>query len=208
MNREVLPDHVIDRSEQEAVLDQPDPLYPNGHRNLTMIKLLLELGLRVSELVELNSQDVDTSRGTLTVTGEHPVHHREFLLSDRLLHLIRGWRERQKAGWLRQQSSRRKEAVPEPLFTELSGDPLTESNVRDLVADSLKNAGIAPSGMHNVLRYTFATELYLDIGDIDRVHQVLGHTEGFVTVTETRNPVHGGPDIEDTKPHSSPGASS
>lgn len=189
MKHDELPSHVLDRSEQIALLDQPEAVYPVGHRNLTVLTLLLELGLRISEVVKLTWDNFDDSTKTLTITTGHPVQHREFLLSEHLLHLLRNWQKRQRAGWMKSQVPAG-DAPPDQLFTELSGTYISDSYVQSLVEESLEDAGIERSFSPNVLRHTFATELYLETGDIERVHCMLGNTHEFTTVLETRVPVH------------------
>jgi integrase/recombinase XerD len=197
MTQNELCSHVLDPAEQIALLEQPDAVYPVGHRNLTVLTLLLELGLRISEVVHLTWDDFDAAGKTLTVSTGHPVQHRQFLLSEHLLHLLRGWKKRQKAGWMKRRSSEQKE-VPDQLFTELSGECMSDSYVHSLVRESLEDAGITRSFSPNVLRHTFATEQYLETGDIDRVHCMLGNMHEFTTVLEARDPVHARSENADT----------
>ena len=53
--------------EQKRLLKQPNRHYPTGERNLAMLHLMLSMGLRLSEAVNLRWQDVDLLTGKLKV---------------------------------------------------------------------------------------------------------------------------------------------
>ena len=74
-----LPQSLTSR-EIDLLLNQPDPREPKGCRDKAMLELLYATGIRSSELVELNVNDIDLRAGMLTCSrgksGERriPVH--------------------------------------------------------------------------------------------------------------------------------------
>ena len=58
---------VLTRDEARALLATPNPYYPTGLRDLCMIKLMLNSGLRSSEVLDLTWKEVDLQTGRLTV---------------------------------------------------------------------------------------------------------------------------------------------
>lgn len=54
----------------ESLIDAPDVTTLEGHRDRTMLELLYDTGLRVSELVNLRLREVDMNQRTLLITGK------------------------------------------------------------------------------------------------------------------------------------------
>jgi len=65
-NSNKLPD-VLTEAEQESLLSQPDPRYPTGQRNYTLLRIMLDTGLRSSEAVSLKWEHVNLMSGKLMV---------------------------------------------------------------------------------------------------------------------------------------------
>jgi len=53
--------------EQERLLEQANPRYPTGERNQTMIRLMLNTGLRLAEVMPLKWRDLNLTTGKLMV---------------------------------------------------------------------------------------------------------------------------------------------
>ena len=70
---------VLTEDEQELLLEQANPRYPTGERNQTMLRLMLNTGLRLAEVTALKWRDVDLTTGKLMVRqgmgskGSYPV---------------------------------------------------------------------------------------------------------------------------------------
>ena len=58
---------VLTEDEQERLLQQPNPRYPTGKRNRTMLNLMLNTGLRLAEVTALKWRDLDLTTGKLMV---------------------------------------------------------------------------------------------------------------------------------------------
>jgi len=58
---------VLTEDEQERLLEQPNPRYPTGERNQTMLNLMLNTGLRLAEMTALKWRDLDLTTGKLMV---------------------------------------------------------------------------------------------------------------------------------------------
>ena len=59
-NSNRLPD-VLTEAEQESLLSQPNPRYPTGQRNYTLLRIMLDTDIRSSEAVSLKWDKVDFS---------------------------------------------------------------------------------------------------------------------------------------------------
>jgi len=58
---------VLTEDEQARLLGQPNPRYPTGERNRTMLNLMLNTGLRLAEVTALKWRDLDLTTGKLMV---------------------------------------------------------------------------------------------------------------------------------------------
>ena len=58
---------VLTEDEQERLLEQPTPRYPTGERNQTMLRLMLNTGLRLAEVTALKWRDINLTTGKLMV---------------------------------------------------------------------------------------------------------------------------------------------
>lgn len=75
---------VLTEDEQALLLNQPNKRYPTGQRNYTMIKLMLDTGLRLSEAVSLRWKDIDLMTGKLMVREGKGVKDRTLWINENL----------------------------------------------------------------------------------------------------------------------------
>jgi len=140
-----------------------------GHRNLAMLMLMLDSGLRVSELVAIELNDVDLEEGTIRVRCGKGARER----------LVPVGSVVQKLLWKYINQSR-----PQPIskkitkvFLSYDGLPLTRSGVQQMLRRCGKRAGI--SGVRcspHTLRHSFAKNYLLNGGDIFSLQKILGHS--------------------------------
>ena len=140
---------------------------PTAIRDLAIIELLYASGIRVSELVAIDLDDLDLDRLTVRVTGK-------------------GSKERvvpfgvpassALVDWLRHgRTSFATEASGTAVFLGVRGARLGVRQVYTLVAELLSRApGAGPAGPH-ALRHTAATHLLDGGADLRAVQEILGH---------------------------------
>lgn len=120
-------------------------------------------GLRISELVHLQVQDIDGSRMMVTVRQGKGFKDRLVPLSPRLLKEMRWfWQTHRSKPWLFPGSQ--------------PGQPVHSGTVQRLFRQTLRRAGIEKAATPHTLRHSFATHL-LEAGvDILTVQKLLGHS--------------------------------
>lgn len=132
-------------------------------RDRAILETLYGAGLRVSELVGLDRDDLDLRRGVARVRGKGR--------QERLTPLG-GAAVRALTAYLR---ARSKAADPRPVFLNRRGTRLTTRSVHRLLQDSARRADVDPRTTPHTLRHCFATHL-LDRGaDLREVQELLGH---------------------------------
>jgi len=167
---------VLTESEQKALLAQPNPRYPTGARNRTMIQLMLDTGLRLAEACNLKWNDIDLNTGKLMVRQGKGAKDRSLWIGLEDLELLRTWRERQ---------ARDVTGNPAHVFTTLAGKPVSPRYVQKMVARLAAKAGIDKNVHPHTLRHTFATDLYRETSKIRLVQKALGHSDLSTTMIYT-----------------------
>lgn len=159
----------LDRQELQALLDAPDPTTLSGIRDRAMLHLTFAAGLRVSELIGLQIDDLQTCpQASVRIRGKGR--------RERVLPL---WKETTKA--LRAWLALRDEGLGRELFHSARGGPLTRSGFEYILARHVETAaGACPSISSkrvtpHVLRHTCAMHTLQATNDIRKVSLWLGH---------------------------------
>ena len=159
----------------EKLLAAPDDSTTFGSRDRAMLETLYSTGIRVSELVDLNRNDLDEVGQLMTIRGKgkkervvplgshalNAIHHYLMLLDkDPRFTAV----HQQMIGG---------ESVP--LFINKSGGRLSSRSVRRKLDKYLAHAGLDPSISPHTLRHSFATHLLDNGADLRSVQELLGH---------------------------------
>lgn len=156
---------VLTEEEQERLLRQPNPRYRTGSRNLSLLRLMLDLGLRSAEMLSLKIDDIDWMSGKITVRQGKNNKDRVLWLGENDLELLRSWRER-------------KSSIPRKndlLFVTLKGDPVLDRYLRYMVKRYARKAGISKDVHPHMLRHSFATDIYRETKNLRLTQKALGH---------------------------------
>jgi len=147
----------------EAFRLMDSPAEKGRLRDRAILELLYSSGLRVSELVGLNVNQLDQDLGIVKVMGKGR--------KERIVPVGKEAMEALKA-YLKDRKDLGREG---PLFVNLRGGRLTSRSVGRLVKKYSKRSGVFRKVSPHSLRHTFATHL-LDAGaDIREIQEMLGH---------------------------------
>ncbi len=131
-------------------------------------------GLRISEVCNLQVEDIDSKRMTLRVRHGKGNQARYVPLPERVLFLLRRY-------WAFEQPKR-----PWLFAGAQTGCPLSPASVRYHLGAAAKTTGLTKRVTPHVLRHSFATHL-LELGtDIRVIQMLLGHRSIRTTVRYTR----------------------
>jgi len=161
----------LNLEQMDRLLKSPKITTDAGLRDRTILETLLSTGLRVSELVGLNLDQIDLERKEFGVKGKGN-KLRVVFLSDTAAE----WIER----YLRSRQDNFK-----PLFIRHNGKVdirnngecmrLTARSIQRIVAKYAKRAGLPIEATPHTLRHSFATDLLINGADIRSVQEMLGH---------------------------------
>ena len=158
---------VLKNSDAERALEQIDTQTPLGLRNRAIYELIYSAGLRVSELVALNVQDLLIKEGIARVTGKGSKERLVIFDPETALWLKR-YLEEVRPLFLRHRRS-------PAFFVSRSGRRLSRKGIWKNYRAIAFNAGV-DTKLHT-LRHTFATEMLSGGADLRSVQELLGHAD-------------------------------
>lgn len=152
-----------------TLLDIPDKSDPMGLRDAIILELMYGTGVRVSELVGLNKEDIDLSCGSIRVRGKGK-KERIVPLAPEMCQMLLDYYKIMP------------DIVAEGHLTECSaliinrlGTRMTDRTVRRVVETYLKKAGLPLNYSPHSFRHTFATHLLEGGADLRSIQELLGH---------------------------------
>jgi integrase/recombinase XerC len=175
-----IPNHLA-VEEMSTLLDAPDTSGPLGRRDQAILELFYASGLRLSELVGLDLDDVNLSGRVVRVLGKGR-KERIVPFNTTAAAALKAWladREALRAdlrpGTRDRGTKGRGTRKPEPLFLNYRGGRLSTRSVdklvRKYVAACSTRYGISP----HALRHSFATHLLEAGADLRAIQELLGH---------------------------------
>jgi integrase/recombinase XerD len=153
----------------QSLLNQPDVNEPLGARDQAMFELLYATGLRVSELVRLQTHEVNFQGNYVIVKGK----------GSKVRAVPFGNYAREKLNAFMTDARRRllKGKVTPYIFTNRSGKPLSRQGFWKLIRRYALTAGIDKRVTPHTLRHSFATHLLEGGADLRSVQTMLGHAD-------------------------------
>jgi len=159
------------------LLDAPPLDTPTGLRDRAILEVLYSCGLRVSELVGLNWNEIDANLEVVRVRGKGN-KERIVPIGRKALEALDRYRAHLSALVVpkRRHSLSATSSASLPVFLNTRGERLTTRSVARLVAGYARDCGIALKTSPHALRHSFATHL-LDAGaDLRAIQELLGHS--------------------------------
>jgi site-specific recombinase XerD len=157
--------------EMRALLSAVDSRSTDVARDRALVLLLLDTGVRLSELVALSAGDVDLVEGRCRVMGKGA--------KERVVPLGGRTRRAIRTSLL----TRRSVPAEDPLFVGRRGDRLSARAVQQLIGRLARAAGLAQRCSPHVLRHSFARAFLANGGDVFSLQRILGHSPSSLQVT-------------------------
>ncbi len=177
----------LNLEEIERLMGGCDAEQISGLRDRTILELLFSSGLRVSELISLNRDQLNLVRCEFMVRGKGQ--------KDRLVFI-----SDEAADWLKRYLNKRTDNSP-PLFVNNSANRrsvsqdgnhlrLSARSIQRIVQKAALKAGITKKVSPHTLRHSFATNLLSNGADLRSIQAMLGHANIATTqiYTHTTDP--------------------
>lgn len=159
---------ILSMDETIRLLEQPSGTTPKVIRDRAMLELLYATGMRVSELISLELEDLnlnlsyvfcrDGDKERVIPFGENAKYALEHYLKSGRTQLLKG-----------QESDR--------LFVNCSGKPMSRQGFWKLLKQYAAKAGIESDITPHTLRHSFAVHLVQNGADLKAVQEMLGHSD-------------------------------
>ena len=170
--------------EVDKLLALPDDSI-KGIRDKAILELLYATGIRVSEIIEANLEDVNLRMGFVTCTGEFG--------KARIIPMGRPARAAMEEYIFEARPGLLKSKANEnqALFVNYMGDRITRQGLWKLLKEYAKQAGIESRITPQTLRNSFAVHMIQNGADLKSLQELLGHeditaTQVYLSVTKNR----------------------
>jgi integrase/recombinase XerD len=175
--------HVLTAEQCRRLLQAPDLATPLGLRDAAMLALMYAAGLRVSELVGLETSGLDFRSGLVRVRGKGG-KTRLIPVAEPALELVQAYQRYARDAF--------PHAEREPaLFLSRRGTAMTRSNFWHLLKSYLASTGLPRETSPHTLRHSFATHLLEGGADLRAIQEMLGHASLSTTEIYTHvSPEH------------------
>lgn len=159
---------VLTAQEVELLLDQPKDIDLKGTRDKAMLEFAYATGMRVTEIISLNVEDVNLEEGYVVCkTGSK---ERNIPLGTMSLKALKEYVEEARPVLIRDENV-------SALFVNINGQRLTRQGFWKIVKFYKEQAHITKDITPHVLRHSFATHLLQNGADLKAIQTMLGHSD-------------------------------
>lgn len=159
---------VLTNREVELFLEQPKCVDEKGYRDHAMLELLYATGIRVSELIGLNVDDVNLAAGFIRCSsrGKERIIPLYQTAIKALQDYVRDIRPRLIAN-----------AEEPALFVNMSGERMSRQGFWKIIKYYQERAEIDKEITPHMLRHSFAVHLLENGADLRSIQEMLGHAD-------------------------------
>ena len=159
---------ILSSQEIELLLDQPKDVDLKGTRDKAMLEFAYATGMRVTEIISLNIEDVDLENAN--VVCKSAVKQRTIPLGTLSLKALKEYIEEARPILVRDEDEK-------ALFVNINGGRLTRQGFWKIIKYYKEQAHITQDITPHVLRHSFATHLLQNGADLKSIQTMLGHSD-------------------------------
>ena len=159
---------VLTSQEVELLLDQPKDVDLKGTRDKAMLEFAYATGMRVTEIISLNIDDVNLEEGYVTCSSGNK--QRTIPLGNMALKALKEYIEDARDIMIKDEEEK-------ALFVNVNGGRLTRQGFWKIIKYYKEQAHITKDITPYVLRHSFATHLLQNGADLKAIQTMLGHSD-------------------------------
>lgn len=160
--------NILTSKEVELLLDQPKDVDLKGTRDKAMLEFAYATGMRVTEMISLDIDDVKLDEGYVVCRGKSKA--RNIPLGSMSLKALKEYIEEARPYLIREEGE-------EALFVNVNGTRLTRQGFWKIVKYYKEQAHITKDITPHVLRHSFATHLLQNGAELKAIQTMLGHSD-------------------------------
>lgn len=157
---------ILTGDEIKLLLAQPSGIEFKGKRDKAMLELLYATGIRVTELVSLNLNDVNLDVGYIICRRQ--TNERVIPIYPRATEALKDYINQERTYLVDE---------PDALFINTNGTRLTRQGFWKIIKAYKEKAGISKDITPHTLRHSFAAHLLENGADIKSLQEMLGHAD-------------------------------
>jgi len=170
---------ILEPEEVESLMRIPNKIYFSGKRNLAVLSLMLNMGLRVSEVANLKPQDINLTKNKLRIVGGKGGIDRDLMIPFYTSKLLKEW-------WKAKPKNTKyffttikdiKRTGKAKCFNTKKGSQFKTRNISYMIKKYSKRAKIKKNISPHSLRHTFATNFIKQGGNVMHLKEILGHSD-------------------------------
>ena len=159
---------ILSIQEVALLLEKPDKSTPKGLRDAAMLELLYATGMRVSELIHLEMDNVNLRLSY--VTCHEGSRERVIPIGHVSRDILEQYLKESRPVFVRNTEEKK-------LFTNCSGTPISRQGFWKLLKSYAEEAGIRRDITPHTLRHSFAVHMLQNGADVRSVQEMLGHSD-------------------------------
>ena len=159
---------ILTGREVELLLEQPQCTDPKGFRDKAMLELLYATGIRVSELISLNLEDVNLPAGFIRCEGGGK--SRMIPLYPGAVRALQNYIQQIRPGMIADPNEN-------ALFVNISGERMSRQGFWKIIKHYQQTAQIQKDITPHTLRHSFAAHLLENGADLKSIQEMLGHSD-------------------------------
>ena len=159
---------VLTSKEVELLLNQPKDVDLKGTRDKAMLEFAYATGMRVTEIISLNIDDVNLEEGYVTCKNGNK--QRNIPLGKMSLKALKEYIEEARSILIKSEDEK-------ALFVNINGGRLTRQGFWKIIKYYKEQAHITKDITPHVLRHSFATHLLQNGADLKAIQTMLGHSD-------------------------------
>jgi integrase/recombinase XerD len=159
---------ILSTKEVELLLEQPKCIDLKGYRDKAMLELLYATGIRVSELISLDIDDIDMDMGFIRCSKGS--RERMIPIGSLAIQALQDYLTKARNLLIQDKDQR-------ALFVNINGGRLTRQGFWKIIKQYKNQAKISKDITPHTLRHSFAAHLLENGADLRSIQEMLGHSD-------------------------------
>ncbi len=162
------PPKILTADQVELLLEQPKCVDLKGYRDKAMLELVYATGIRVTELISLNTDDVDLENGFIKCSNR--TKQRIIPIGNLAVNALKEYMDKSRSVLLKDEND-------QALFVNINGQRLTRQGFWKIIKQYKTQANLDVDITPHTLRHSFAVHLLQNGAELRAIQEMLGHSD-------------------------------